>query len=395
MRRLVHQFAIHGFFLQSKRIAHERHATRCRDCQGVFHVNAILKGVIKLDVRDSKPDWTPYDAADGAEGRAERLIVLYDDTGLAAWSPFGGRINMPTLQKLATTASDTRSGTRRRSARRRDRPSSPAATITSIAARRSPRRGRLPRRRGPSARRVRDDRTGAAGQRLQHVLARQESQRADGGHRAGGSTSEWPLQKGFDRFYGFLGGETNNWYPDLVEDNSFIDQPYRRRGIPPVEGPRGSGARMLRDQRSPNPSKPGSCGSVPAPITRRITPKEYADKYKGKFDDGYEAYREWVLQRMIDKGICRRTRAHADQPDARRRREDRTGDCRAPVEHAQRDEKKLFSRMAEVYAGFSEYTDAQVGRIVEFLEQTGQIENTMIFYCADNGASGEGTRTDR
>ncbi|MCC5582225.1 sulfatase-like hydrolase/transferase, partial [Microtetraspora sp. AC03309] len=118
--------------------------------------------------------------------------------------------------------------------------------------------------------------------------------------------------------------------------------------------------------------------------------KEWADRYAGRFDMGYEAYREWVLKRMIDKGIMPEgTELTPINPLP----EDVASEADAvrPWDSLSPDEKKLFSRMAEVFAGFSEYTDAQVGRVVDYLEQTGQLDNTVIFYCADNGASGEGS----
>ena len=337
-----------------------------------------FKGVIKLDVRDSKPDWTPYELPKRAR-RARRTcsIVLYDDTGLAAWSPFGGRINMPTLQRLAdngltysqwhTTA--LCSPTRSTFLTGRNHHLNGFASITEGA-------DGFP---GAAARTPAECATigaGAAGQRLEHVLGRQEPQRARSTTSpAAAAKTEWPLQKGFDRFYGFLGGETNNWYPDLVEDNHYIDQPYTPEdGYHLSKDLADQALQMLRDSssRRTRPSR-GSCGSAPAPTTRRTTrPKEYIDKYKGKFDDGYEAYREWVLPRMIEKGILPEGhRADADQPDARRTSPTRPADAVRPWDTLNADEKKLFSRMAEVYAGFSEYTDAQVGRIVDYLEETG------------------------
>ena len=131
--------------------------------------------------------------------------------------------------------------------------------------------------------------------------------------------------------------------------------------------------RMIRDQQPDNPSKPWFMWFCPgANHAPHHTPKEYADKYKGKFDDGYEAYREWVLTRMIDKGhSAQRHSAHADQSDAggcsaRRRR-----DAVRPWNTLNADEKKLFSRHGgSVTLAFSEYTDAQVGRIMEYLEKT-------------------------
>jgi arylsulfatase len=209
---------------------------------------------------------------------------------------------------------------------------------------------------------------------------------------SGGSKCEWPLQKGFDRFYGFIGGETNNWYPDLVEDNRFIEQPYSPEdGYHLSKDLADQALRMLRDQQATNPSKPWFMWFCPgANHAPHHSPKEYADKYKGMFDDGYEAYREWVLARMVEKGVVpegtQLTPLNPLPEDVAQ-----PGDAVRPWNALNDDEKRLFARMAEVFAGFSEYTDTQVGRIVDYLEQTGQLDNTVIMYCADNGASGEGS----
>jgi arylsulfatase A-like enzyme len=214
-----------------------------------------------------------------------------------------------------------------------------------------------------------------------------EQDNAPGGYRA-----TWPLQQGFDRFYGFLGGETNQWYPDLVEDNHFIDQPYT-----PAEGYHLSkdladqAIRMIRDNKASNPSKPWYMWFCPgANHAPHQCPQEYIDKYKGKFDDGYEAYREWVLARMIEKGVLPEgtkltplNPMPEDQANA--------ADYVKPWDTLSDDEKKLFARMAEVFAGFSEHTDAQIGRLIDYLEESGQLDNTLVFYAADNGTSGEGT----
>ncbi len=208
----------------------------------------------------------------------------------------------------------------------------------------------------------------------------------------GGSKSEWPLSKGFDRFYGFLGGETNQWYPDLIEDNHSIEPPYTpEEGYHLSKDLADQAIRMLRDLQSSAPSKPWFMWFCPgANHAPHHAPQEYIDKYKGKFDDGYEAYREWVLARMIERGVVPEgtelTPLNPMPADVANE-----ADYVRPWAALNDEEKKLFCRMAEVFAGFSEYTDVQVGRIVDFLEQTGQLDNTIIFYCADNGASGEGT----
>src|SRR5215475_1596266 len=352
-----------------------------------------FKGVIKLDVRDSKPDWAPFTLKRAPEGAPNVLIVLYDDTGLAAWSPFGGAINMPTLQKLAdrglmysqwhTTA--LCSPTRSTLLTGRNHHLNGCSCITEGAQGYPGWSGRTPAECATLAQVFQESGWSTFWLGKEHNVPEQDI-------ASGASRSEWPLQKGFDRYYGFIGGETNQWYPDLVEDNKFIEQPYS-----PEEGYHLSkdlvdqALQMIRDQKASNPSKPWFMWLCPsANHAPHHAPKEYIDKYKGKFDNGYEAYREWVLPRMIAKGLLPKetklTRINP-LPDGVAN----PGDAVRPWNSLKPDEKKLFARMAEVYAGFSEYTDVQIGRLIDYLEKSGQLDNTIIFYCSDNGASGEGS----
>ena len=352
-----------------------------------------FKGVIKLDVRDSTPDWEPYTPARAPEGSPNVLIIMYDDTGLSAWSPYGGKIEMPTLQKLAdrgitysqwhTTA--LCSPTRSTILTGRNHHLNGCAAITEAATGFPGGNGRIPEECATVAQLLQDNGWSTYWLGKNHNVPEQDV-------APGASRKEWPLSKGFDRYYGFLGGETNNWYPDLVEDSRFVDQEYG-----PEDGYHLSkdlvdkGIGMIKDQKASNPSKPWFMWMCPgANHAPHHSPKEYVDKYKGKFDDGYEAYRVWVLERMIEKGILPKgTQLTPLNPMP----EDvgTPADMVRPWDTLNADEKKLFARMAEVYAGFSEYTDAQMGRLIDYLEETDQLDNTLIFYCADNGASGEGT----
>jgi arylsulfatase len=356
-------------------------------------INDGFNGKVQLDVRDSKADWTPFELKHAPGGAPNVLVVLFDDTGMASWSPYGGRINMPTLQRLAdngltytqwhTTA--LCSPTRSCFLTGRNHHVNRSASITEASNGFPGAAARLPAQCATIGQVLQDNGYSTFWVGKDHNVPEEDVS-------SGGSKSEWPLQKGFDRFYGFLGGETNNWYPDLVEDNRFVEQPYStEQGYHLSKDLADQAIRMLRDQRSSNPSKPWYMWFCPgANHAPHHSPAEYAAKYKGQFDDGYEAYREWVLGRMIDKGIMPKGTALtplnplpadvAVQADSVR-----------PWNTLNPDEKRLFSRMAEVFAGFSEYTDAQVGRIVDYLQQTGQLDNTIIFFCADNGASGEGS----
>src|SRR5262245_5528251 len=267
---------------------------------------AGFHGVVTLDVRDSKPDWAPYTPKRAPAGAPNFLFILYDDTGLAAWSPYGGRINMPTLDRLAangltytqwhTTA--LCSPTRSTLLTGRNHHLNGMAAITEAATGFPGANGRLP------------DQAATVGQILQdggwstfwlgknHNVAEQDV-------ASGATRKQWPLQRGFDRFYGFLGGETNQWYPDLVEDNRFIEQPYTpEQGYHLSKDLADKAIEMLRDQKATSPSRPWFMWLNPgANHAPHHAPKDYIAKYKGKFDDGYEAYRTWVLERMIAKGV--------------------------------------------------------------------------------------------
>jgi arylsulfatase A-like enzyme len=354
-----------------------------------------FKGIVKLDVRDSIQDWTPYLPAKAPEGAPNVLFVLYDDTGLAAWSPFGGRINMPTLQKLAdrgltysqwhTTA--LCSPSRSTLLTGRNHHLNGMAAITEAASGFPGSNCRLPLECATIGQILQDAGWSTFWVGKNHNVAEQDV-------ASGASRAQWPLQRGFDRYYGFLGGETNQWFPDLVEDNHFVDQPYGpEEGYHLSKDLTDKAIGMIRDQKASNPSRPWYMWFCPgANHAPHHAPKEYIEKYKGKFDDGYEAYREWVLPRMIAKGILpegtQLTPINPLPEDVAN-----PGDFVKPWNTLKADEKKLFSRLAEVYAGFSEYTDAQVGRIIDYLEKSGQLENTVVLYAADNGASGEGSPT--
>jgi arylsulfatase len=352
-----------------------------------------FKGVINLDVRESVPDWAPYTPKKAPEGSPNILFILYDDTGLAAWSPYGGRINMPTLDRLAANGltytqwhtAALSSPTRSTILTGRNHHLNGMAAITEGANGFPGAHGRIPEQCATIGQILQDNGWSTFWLGKNHNVPEQDV-------ASGASRKQWPLQMGFDRFYGFLGGETNQWYPDLVEDNRFIEAPYS-----PEEGYHLSkdlaeqAIRMISDQKATNPSKPFFMWYCPgANHAPHHAPQEYIDKYQGKFDDGYEAYQEWVLKRMIERGILPKdTQLNPINPLPVEVAN--PADMVRPWNSLTADEKKLFSRLCEVFAGFSEYTDVQIGRIIDYLEKIGQLENTIVFYAADNGTSGEGT----
>lgn len=352
-----------------------------------------FKGEIQLDVRASKPDWAPYTPKKAPAGSPNILLVLFDDTGLATWSPYGGAVNMPTLDKLAkngliysqwhTTA--LCSPTRSTLLTGRNHHLTGNAAITEGANGFPGAHGRIPAQTATIGQVLQDNGWSTFWLGKNHNVPEQDIS-------SGASRKQWPTQMGFDRFYGFMGGETNQWYPDLVEDNSFIEAPYGpEKGYHLSKDLADKAIQYLKDQKSANPSKPWFMWYCPgANHAPHHAPEEYIAKYKGKFDEGYEAYRKWVLPRMIAKGIVPKdTKLTPFNPISNDIAA--PGDYVRPWDQLKPEEKKLFARMAEVYAGFSEYTDVQIGRIVDYLEKTGQLDNTIVIYAADNGASGEGS----
>lgn len=352
-----------------------------------------FKGEIQVDIRNSKADWTPYTPKKAPAGSPNILFVLFDDTGLASWSPYGGMINMPTLDKLAnngimytqwhTTA--LCSPTRSTLLTGRNHHLTGNAAITEGANGFPGAHGRIPAQTATIGQILQDNGWSTFWLGKNHNVPEQDVS-------AGGSKKQWPTQMGFDRFYGFIGGETNQWYPDLIEDNGFVEAPYTpEQGYHLSKDLADKAIQYLKDQKATNPSKPWFMWYCPgANHAPHHAPEEYIAKYKGKFDEGYEAYRKWVLPRMIAKGVVPKdTKLTPFNPISSDIAA--PGDFVRPWNELKPEEKKLFSRLAEVYAGFSEYTDVQIGRIVEYLEKTGQLENTIVIYAADNGASGEGS----
>ena len=212
------------------------------------------------------------------------------------------------------------------------------------------------------------------------------------------SKRQWPLGRGFERYYGFLGGETNQWYPDLVYDNHPVEQPAQPEdGYHLTVDLTDKAIEFVRDAKAIAPDKPFFLYYCPgAAHAPHHAPKEWIDKYTGMFDMGYEAYREGRLR--APEGArdhrrrtrsCRRstptlgTTSHDGKPWA-------ANDVVRPWDSLTDDEKRLFSRMAEVYAGFLSHADHELGRLLDYLEESEQLDNTIVVLVSDNGASRRG-----
>jgi arylsulfatase A-like enzyme len=201
---------------------------------------------------------------------------------------------------------------------------------------------------------------------------------------AAGPYDRWPLGRGFERYYGFLGGETHQYYPELVFDNHQVEPPASpEEGYHVTEDLVDKAISFIADAKQVAPKKPFfmyfCTGAMHAPHHVR---KEWADKYKGKFDDGWEAYRELVFEKQKKLGVV--------PEDAELSRHD--PDVK-PWKECSKEEQKLYARMMEVFAGFLTHTDFHIGRLLDFLKEIGELDNTLIMVLSDNGASSEGGPT--
>ncbi|MCH7576646.1 MAG: arylsulfatase [Chloroflexi bacterium] len=198
---------------------------------------------------------------------------------------------------------------------------------------------------------------------------------------AAGPYDRWPLGRGFERYYGFLGGDTHQYYPDLTYDNHRVEPPKTpEEGYHLTEDLADRTISFIADSKQVAPNKPFflyfATGAMHAP---HHVPKEWADRYAGKFDDGWEAYREKTFARQKELGIVPQdAELSRHDPDVK------------PWDDCSAEEKKLYARMMEVYAGFLEHTDHQFGRILDFLKTMGELDNTLVMVLSDNGASSEG-----
>jgi arylsulfatase len=198
---------------------------------------------------------------------------------------------------------------------------------------------------------------------------------------ASGPFARWPLGLGFERFYGFLGGDTNQWAPELVRDNGFVEPPRGPdEGYHLTEDLVDAAIRMVQDQQQATPEKPFflylATGAAHAP---HHVPAAWAERYRGAFDDGWEAYRERTFARQRALGVVPPETRLTERPPW------------VPAWSALgAKERRLFARMMEVFAGFVSHTDHHLGRLMAFLETIGVADRTLVLVCSDNGASAEG-----
>ncbi|QLG47510.1 arylsulfatase [Natrinema halophilum] len=198
---------------------------------------------------------------------------------------------------------------------------------------------------------------------------------------AAGPYDEWPLGRGFERYYGFLSGDTHQYYPNLVQGNEQIEPPATpEEGYHLTEDLADRTIQHIQDAQSVAPEKPFfayfATGACHAP---HHVPQEWANKYEGEFDIGWDELRKQILSRQKELGVVpENATLSPDDPDI------------PHWDDLSDDEQTLYARMMEVFAGFLEHTDHHIGRILDFLEEIGELDNTLVLVVSDNGASAEG-----
>jgi len=333
----------------------------------------------ELDVR--KVETPPRFEVKAPKGAPNVVIVLIDDVGFGATSTFGGPIRTPTLDRLAagglrfnnfhTTA--LCSPTRNALKTGRNHHTTNTGSIMETATAFPGNTGQIPNSVAPLAEMLRLNgySTGAFGK--WHETAAWETS-------VSGPFDRWPTHQGFDKFYGFIGGETDQWYPLVYDGVTRVDPPHEE-GYHFTVDMTNQAINWVKAQQSMTPDRPFfvyyATGAVHAP---HHVPKAWADKYKGQFDKGWDRTRQETTERQREMGVIPADTRLAGKP------EDIVDWDTLPADH-----RRLFARQAEVFAGFMEQTDHEVGRFVKALEDIGELDNTLFIYIAgDNGTSAEG-----
>ena len=357
-----------------------------------------FQGVINLDDRDSVPDWAPYLQPVAPEGTPSVLYIVLDDVGFSAMEPWGGLIETPNINRLAargltytnwhTTAlcSPSRSSL----LNGRNHTTNGMACVAEATSGFPNSNGHIPFECATIA-----EVLGERGWNT-YMLGKWHLCPSDEMNMAS-TKRNWPVGRGFERFYGFLGGETNQWYPDLVYDNHPVEQPsWPEDGYHLTVDLTDKAIQFVKDAKAVAPDKPFFMYFCPgATHAPHHAPTEWIDKYRGRFDMGYERYRELVFERQKQRGIfppdadLSPLNPYAGETSVEGRPWPPL-DVVRPWDSLSSDEQRLFSRMAEVYAGFLGHTDHEIGRLLDFLEEAGHLDNTIVVLVSDNGASAEG-----
>ena len=343
------------------------------------------EGELPLDAKDPGATFPPIEPLRPPEGAPNVLIVLLDDVGFAASSAFGGPCATPTAERLAadglkynrfhTTA--LCAPTRQALLTGRNHHTVGMGVITELATSAPGYNSLRPNTCAPLAQTLRLNGYSTAQFGKCHEVPVWQSSPM-------GPFDAWPTGGGgFEYFYGFIGGETNQYYPAIYEGTTAVEtEQTPEEGYHFTEDMTDKAITWIRQQKALMPDKPFFVYFAPgATHAPHHVPTEWSDKYKGRFDQGWDALREEILARQKELGVV------PPETELTERHEE------IPAWDDMPDEMKpVLARQMEVYAGFLEHTDHHVGRLVDALEDLGVLEDTLVYYIiGDNGASAEGT----
>jgi arylsulfatase len=347
--------------------------------------NTQRPGFITFDAKDPDTKFPPIRDLRPPAGAPNVLIILIDDAGFGSSSAFGGPCQTPSFEKLATAGLKyTRfhttalcSPSRQALLTGRNHHACGMGGITEIATGAPGYSSVLPNTISPLARTLKLNGYATAQFGKCHEVPVWQTSPV-------GPFDAWPTGGGgFEYFYGFIGGEANQWYPTLYEGTTPVENKRTpEQGYHFMEDMTDKAAAWIGQQKALTPDKPFFVYFAPgATHAPHHVPKEWADKYKGKFDAGWDKLRDQTFARQKQLGVipanCELTARHKEIP---------------AWEEMPEKLKPVLRRQMEVYAGFMEYTDHHVGRLIDGLRNLGILDNTLIYLIiGDNGGSGEGT----
>jgi len=339
-----------------------------------------FKGKIGQSYKDSRPDWDPALPLQAPAGAPNIIMIVLDDVGYGHLGCYGGPIETPSLDRLAerglrysnfhTTA--LCSPSRGALLTGRNHHAIGLAAITEAATGYPGNYGNIPRSAATIAETLKQNGYSTMALGKWHLAPYTA-------YTAAGPFDRWPLGMGFEKYYGFLGGETDQWAPLLAQDNHFIDTP-TRPGYHLTEDLVDHAIADIRDQQQANTGRPFftylALGAAHAPLH---APQEFIAKYRGKFDQGWDKVREETFARQKEIGLIpQNTLLPPRNPGI-----PAWSDLSA-------DQRKVYSRLQEVFAGFVDHADHHLGRLLVALDEIGIRDNTLIMVVSDNGASQEG-----
>jgi arylsulfatase len=337
-------------------------------------------GSIGRTAATSQAAWpVPRKARDGAPNV---LIFLLDDVGFGQLSPFGSDIATPTFDRLAARGLRYRdfhttaicSPTRACLLTGRNHHSNGVGIIQEMATGFPGYHGMIPKEHGFLSEMLLAEGYATFAIGKWHLTLAGE-------YASGASKARWPLSRGFERYYGFIGGKTSQWSPTLIHDSHYITPPFTGDESYHLNADLADRAiEYLTDLRTVAPSKPFfmyyclGAGHAPHQVERK-----WIDAYRGRFDQGWDRWREEIYARQLQMGIVPQGTILTPRPDSVRAWNSLSSDA-----------KRLYARQMEVYAAFLTQTDHHIGRVLEHLDRLGELDNTLVMLASDNGASAEG-----